>query len=518
MKRSAGLLVFLAALLAGFLGLGLSGGRSAAGGDRRELRIAYPTEPRSLDPVEVDDTFSEGVARRIFNCLVRHGPDLAPAPDLAEGWTVSADGRLVRFALRSGVRFHNGREMTAADAVWSLRRLLAKPIARRLRPLAAVESVGAPDARTVELRLSGPQPLLLDVLAMMPAAVVPPEEVERVGEDFGRRPVGTGPFRLAGWQRGSRLRLERFPEHFRGAPRLPAVVYRLIAEPSVRFQSYLRGDVDVCDVPLGRLGQVRQWPDHRSWPELITFYLGISFTREPCRGNLHLRRALNWAVDRRRLCGVILEGRGVPAKGVLPPGMPGYDPDLEGYRFDPAAARRELELAGFPEGRGLAPIQLYFRSEEDSRLMAVELQQQFRRAGIPVELVPTDWGYLRSMTRRSPPPLFRMSWVADYADPENFLFDCFHSSARGQSNRAHYASAEADRLLEAAAALPHGPARLAAFARAERRIVADAPWVFLYHRTAHLLVRPEVRGLTFTPLDAGQELPQADFAAVWKDD
>jgi peptide/nickel transport system substrate-binding protein/oligopeptide transport system substrate-binding protein len=346
---------------------------------------------------------------------------------------------------------------------------------------------------------------------------VPREEVERRGRDFARRPVGTGPFRLAAWTDNQRLYLERFDDHFAGSPELAAVEYLIKSEPAVRFQSYVRGDVDICDVPLGRLREVRSWADHRSWPELDIFYLGVSFTREPCRSNVHLRRALNWAVDRERLCRVILEGRAQPAKGVLPPAVPGYDPGLAGYRFDPAAAARELELAGFPGGKGLPIIDLYYASDNsDAHAVAVELQQQFRRADIRTELCARDQNDFKNLTKTDPPPLFRRSWVADYADPENFLWSCFHSSLAGSSNRVHYSDPETDRLLEAAAALPPGAERLAAWARAERRIVEEAPWVFLYHRSAHLLVRPTVRNLTFTPLDTGQELPWADFVRVRK--
>jgi peptide/nickel transport system substrate-binding protein/oligopeptide transport system substrate-binding protein len=468
--------------------------------------------------VEIAGTVPEGVARRIFNCLVRYHPeDLSIAPDLAESWKVSADGRSYAFTLRPGVLFHNRRELAAADVVWSLRRLADRKASRRFELLRGVEDCSAPDPRTVVIRLVRPDPLLLDTLAMIPCAVVPREEVERLGRDFARRPAGTGPFRLAEWADQRQLRLERFADHFAGAPLLSAVVYRVIPEPSVRFQAYLRGDLDICDVPLHRLGQVRRWADHREWPELDTFYLGISFTREPCGSNPHLRRALNYAVDRQRLCRVTLEGRAVPAKGVLPPALPGYDPELAGYGYDPAAAARELALAGFPEGRGLAPLDLYHTAEGDAKEVAMELQQQFRRAHIPVELVASDPAHLESLTLENPPPLFRRAWVADCAQAQNFLFNCFHSSMRGQTNRVYYADPEADRLLEAAAASPPGAERLAAWARAERKIVEDAPWVFLYHRSAHLLVRPGVRNLSFTPLDTGPELPQADFLRVRKE-
>ena len=247
------------------------------------------------------------------------------------------------------------------------------------------------------------------------------------------------------------------------------------------------------------------------------FYLGISLLDEPYGKNVHLRRALNHAIDRDRLCNDTLEGRGVPAKGILPPGMPGYSKELTGYSFDPEAVKRELAAAGYPEGKGLPTVDVYYDPKNDGQILAIEAQQQLRRASIPVNLHPIDFGHLLDLTAEDPPPLYRLGWIADYPDPDNFLYVLFHSSRAGQSNRVHYKSAEADRLLDAARAMAAGEERLAAYAAAEARIVEDAPWVFLYHRAGNLLVNPKVKGVTFTPLDSGPELPQADYVRIRKE-
>lgn len=542
MNRALGLLVFAGLVLAGFLALGLSGRREGPVDAAGTLRVGYPSNPTSLDPVTVTETVADGVARRVFNGLVRHAPDLSVVPDLAESWVVSPDGLTYTFRLREDVLFHNYRKMTAADAVWSLDRLADPAVSRKLELVEAVlgaaerradfaksgggkgwkpaplPGLSAPDNRTVVIRLARPWPLLLNQLAMSPAAVVPREEVEKRGVDFGHAPVGTGPFRVTGWLDNDHIALARFPDHFAGSPRLEGVTYRIVKDSSVRFDLYLHGDLDVCDVPVGKLAQVANLSDHRSWPMLSTVYLAVGADKPPCGASPHLRRALNYAVDRNRLCRVVLEGRCVPARGILPPGMPGHDPELAGYSFDPAAARRELELAGFPEGRGLLPIPLCYRADADGRRLVLELQQQFRRSGIPVEPRPMEQGALLKMTVSDPPALARLSWLADFPDPDNFLYVLFHSSQIGGCNRAHYSNPGADRQIEAARALPPGPERLAAYRRAERFLVEDAPWVFLYHSGAHILVKPEVRGLDrFSPLDTGVELPQADFVKVWKE-
>jgi peptide/nickel transport system substrate-binding protein/oligopeptide transport system substrate-binding protein len=543
MKRPLALIVFAAAVLAAFLALTLTGGRDGAAADGGVLHLPLPKNPKTLDPAGITDVYSDAVAQRIYNCLVRHSPDLEVVPDLAESWSVSEDGKVYTFRLRRGVKFHHGREMTSDDVVFSLTRL-ADPRCSRKRELvediegveeygAALEKVmngqegvrvpagpsglSAPDRYTVEIRLRRRWPIILHILAMSPCSIAPRDEMERLGEDFPLQPVGTGPFRVTRFSLNDRIDMARFDDHFAGRPRLSGLVYHIIEDRLVRFESYKSGELDVTDIPLGRFAEVVGRKDLHSWTQLNIFYLGIAMIKEPLGESLPLRRALNYAVDRERLCREVLESRAVPARGILPPGLPGYDPGLKGYSYDPEAVERELAAAGYPGGKGLPPIRLCFDPKNDGKPLAVELQQQFKRANIPVELHETDFNTLLDMTRQDPPPLYRLGWIADYPDPDNFLYVLFHSSRAGQSNRAHYKCAEADGLLEAARAMPTGPERAAAYSRAEARIVEDAPWVFLYHRAGHLLVSPRVKGVEFTPLDSGVELPQADFVRIEKE-
>ncbi len=557
MKRPL-ILVLLIVLAAGaFLGLALLGRKRRQADPAVSLRIPVAVNPSSLDPVKIVDVYESGVAERIFSTLVRHGPKLEILPDLAASWQVSEDGKTYTFKLRPDVRFHNNRLMVAADVVWSLNRLADPRVSRKMelveeiagvreridayralmakRPkgqaltaedkrelaklldLSALPGLSAPDTGTVVVKLRRPWPPFLHLLAMVPTAVVPREEVEKSGRAFGRRPAGTGPFRFVEWQENDRVFLERFEAYFGGKPRLEAVEYQIIKEPAMALQKYEKGDLDVCEVPSSKMNQIRGRSDHHRWSQLTTSYLGISMLKEPCGKNVHLRRALNYAVDRERLCKVVLQGKGVPAKGILPPGMPGYRSEMKGYSYDPEATKRELAAAGHPGGKGLKPIPLYYRADRDGQRIVKELDQQYRTAGIPVELRAVEWTYLKTLTRKDPPALFRIAWIADYPDPDNFLYVLFHGARAGQTNRVHYRSPKADAALDAARSMPAGPERLAAYGRAEELITGEAPWVFLYHQSADLLVKPNVKGLEFTPLDSGADLMKADFTGVYKE-
>ncbi len=523
------------------------------------LRVPINANPPTLDPTFVVTVVADGIDRRIFNTLVRHSPDesgrsLAIKPDLAESFECSDGGRLYTFRLRPGVKFHTGREVVARDVKWSLERLIFPDGYERLfeldRILGAqefreaarkwraslppgdsvyadwsaaglgVEGIRAPDKRTVEIELREPFAPFLSLMALTPAAVLPKEEVLRRKSDFGRFPIGTGPFRVAAHEPNSHILLERFDGYFEGPARLKGIFYRVVKENSVALQEYRAGRFDLSPVPMGMLREIKSDPslsgELSETSGLSTAYLGFNMESGPAAGNVHLRRAMAFAVDREYLCSAILDGAAVPAKGVLPPGIPAYDPELKGQRYDPDAARRELEAAGFPEGKGLPPLRLYYRADGEGRLVCHAIQMQLRRAGIAVDLRPLEWGTFLARTRRGECPIFRLAWVADYPHPHNFLHTLFHSLLAGETNRTRTRDPDIDRLADAALQ-ETDPAKSAELYRAaERRVLELAPWVVLYHGKTNLLIKRYVRGIRgrVTPLDVDTVLPGVDFHKV----
>ncbi len=502
-------------------------------------RLPLTDNPVTLDPALFTDVNSEGVARRIFNNLVKLDSKLQPVPDLAESWKVSDDGLTYTFALRKGVRFHNGREMVADDVRFSFERLLraetasqrawvVEPIAgaRELRDGKAQSLAGleTPDACTVVLRLKEAfsPALMLQLLAMGNAAIVPREEVQpRDGIPFGRRPVGTGPFRFVSWRDHDAVVLARNGQYFGGPAKLAGLRFRIIQESLVAWQEYLAGGLEHCAVPEGFLKEAQSGPQKgelRSTNTLSTQYLGIEMSHRPWGSNVHLRRALNYAVDREFLCEKILGGESAPAQGVLPPETPGCDPAPPGYSYDLERARSELREAGY--GPGLEPIArlpemtLYFNSRPPGAEVAQAVQADFQRIGIRVQLRALDLAALLEATDHQEPDLFRLIWAADFPDAESFL-RIFHSSLAGSAgNRARYSNPKVDDLLDRSRRELQPEKRAALLREAEKIIVEDAPWVFLSHGRTNLLVKPYVRGLELTPMDVGTSVNQVDFHGV----
>jgi peptide/nickel transport system substrate-binding protein/oligopeptide transport system substrate-binding protein len=302
-------------------------------------------------------------------------------------------------------------------------------------------------------------------------------------------------------------------------------------EEETRFQAYLNGDLDLIEAPFGRVASIKASNIGAQLlvnPMLDIRYHGINMDQRPLGGNppggisaeeaaraRKVRQAMNFAVDRDYLCQVILEGRAVPAKGVIPPGMEAFNTALEGYRFDPERAKRLLAEAGYPGGEGLPVLPYHFNSQPPNPMVAQALQEMLRRVGVRTELRQMDWGAYQNFIDEGKAKFFRLAWIADYPDPENFLYVLFHSKNAGpEGNNARYRNAENDRRLDDARSSVDPVRRLALWREAETRIVDDAPWVFLYHNATALIVKPYVKGLVLTGMDAGPEMQQADLTRV----
>jgi oligopeptide transport system substrate-binding protein len=404
--------------------------------------------------------------------------------------------------------------MTAHDVVYSLNRLADPGVSSRPGILASVTGISAPDDYTVTLTLARRSEVLLPALTMINAAVVPRAAVER--GDFGIRPVGTGPFEMDERESNRFIRLRRFDGYFRGPAALPSIEYRVLRDRAQGLMAFRSGEVDICEVPLSHLAALRQDPRMRArlleWRNLNTWFVWLDLRRPPFKDNAPLRRALNCAVDREYLCRELYEGLAVPAAGVLPPGTPGFDAGSRGYPFNPDEARRLLAEAGFPEGRGLPEIPIYYSDDPDRQPFVVKIARDLEAVGVRVRPAARESNSLRALIRDQGVEMYFHNWVADYPDPENFLYSLFHSSngkpGGNFTNYAHYDEPAVDRMMERAETL-RGAERIAAYREAERRVVEDAPAIFLFHRKSVILVSARVKGLTVTPMDAG-----VDFCGV----
>jgi peptide/nickel transport system substrate-binding protein/oligopeptide transport system substrate-binding protein len=429
-----------------------------------------PSDPPSLDPVHITDTVSHAVASELFDGLVTFDHNLKIQPAIAKKWAISGDGRTYTFDLHPGVRFHNGRRVRAEDFRYSFERLL-HPKTRSERTWILEKLKGARNfmagkaPRVTGINIQGPLKLqvtlerpfapFLALLAYPAASVVPQEAAERWGRRFSTHPMGTGPFRFREWFHDDRVVLEANPDYFQGSPYLDQIVFRVIPDEMARFQEFRAGNLEHTDIPTGFFQVIKEDPLLNgmliSQPSLGINAIQFNLEKPPFRGNRALRQAFNYSVDKEAIAKVILEGRVSPARSVLPPGMFAHNPELQGYPHNKEKSRRLLATAGYARGRGLPPLTLYYNTGLVNRQIAEFVQGALRELEVTIELRELDWPAYLNLVDRGDAPLFRLGWLADYPDPENFLTVLFHSRNIGsKGNLSRYANPRVDALLDRA--------------------------------------------------------------------
>ena len=470
-------------------------------------------DPASLDPARITDYYAVAVANQIFDGLVEFDTHLNVVPGLAQSWSASRDGIVWTFNLRKAVQFHNGREMTAEDVVYSLSRLLSPAVGSprswfldkvkgasafqdgSARELAGVRAV---DRYTVQITLSEPFTPFISILGLPHTSIVPKEEVERLGADFATSPVGTGAFRFLRWERDQEITLEANEHYFLGRPALDRVRFLIFPGNAVgsMITAFERGELEESPIPPERRQALLASNTYKliRKPVLSILLFGFNLERPPLNQR-EVRQAFNYAVDKIRMNREIQANRYVVARGILPPGMPGYNPEVQGYDYDPDKAKALLAQAGHPGGKGLTPVTIgsTLKSAE-IRQESEAVQQYLTNIGVQVELGGfEDWPAFQRALEQGETQIFRYAWYADYPDPDNFLYPLFHSQSA--NNYFRYRNPTVDGLLDEARKETDDLRRVKLYREAEQLILNDAPGVMFLHRTYEELFQPYIEGI-----------------------
>ncbi len=449
--------------------------------DDRLLRIAIPSDARTLDPAIAYDVVTWPLVRSLYHGLIDYDDDLNLVPWQAENWEVSVDGTVITFQLRTGIHFANGREVIADDYVFTLTRILRPSTlspgqgffrnivgAKDFQDGKAERVVGltAPERYVFEVKLVRPDPTFLHVLAMPFAYVVPRESVEDATRDFAQNPVGSGAFILARWDRGSLLRFERNPSYaWPERVRLDAFEIMVGGDGALHMMMFERGELDIANVtddgiPDPDFIRIMRDPEMRllveSQPLNATRYISLN-TEIPPFDDVLVRRAVNHAVNKERIIKLMSE-RGVAAKSVLPPGMPGYNPELTGYPHDPERARELLAEAGYPDG---FETDFWINAAVNTEArQAQSIQQDLAEVGVKAHIkAVTGATRIEAIGRRRTVPMAFFGWYQDYPDPSNFL-DVLLNGNRitdvNSNNVAFYSNPVVNDLLSRAPLAAHG--------------------------------------------------------------
>jgi peptide/nickel transport system substrate-binding protein len=499
--------------------LGLLAALAAAPAMAQNVTIAVGGAFSSLDPHFHNLTPNRALTQHLFDGLMEPDADLRPQPGLAHSLR-ALDETTWEVRLREGVRFHDGRPLTADDVAFTFARIPNVPnspssYAFFVRP---VRNVVVVDAHTLRLETNGPAPLMPALMSGF--SIIGRAQSEGMAtSDFnsGRAAVGTGPYRLVSFTPGDRAVFQRNEDWYGGRPTWARVTYRFIGNDSARLAALKAGDVDLIDqVPTRDVADLGR--DTRL--QVVTkagvrnIYLHLDQGREQTPGvadnqgrplaqnplrDVRVRRALSLAINREGIVRQIMDGQAVPSGQLLPAGSVGHDPELRPDPFDPERARALLAEAGFPQGFQLTLHGPNDRYVNDAQILQA-LAQMWARIGVRtrVEAMPSNVYFARSV--RDEFSVGLLGWGTGTGEPDsplgNLLATADRSRGRGATNRSLYSNPRLDAVLDRALATIELPAREALYREATRIAMEDLAIIPLHHQVNIWAAR---RGLLFEP-------------------
>jgi peptide/nickel transport system substrate-binding protein len=486
------------------------------------LTYTYQPEPTALSTIATTAVPVALISTKIYESLLEYdGPALDPKPGLAESWTVSRDHRTYTFKLRPGVKWHDGQPFTSADVKVSIERVV-KPFHSRggvyFKDLEAVET---PDPSTVVFRLKAPVPFFLQAFQPSESPIMPKHVLDKLDlsdakgirqSDLMQKPVGTGPFRLKGWKKGSHVILERNPAYWKpGRPYLDQVILRVIPDGAARAIALENGEVDLAPmnaVPqaeVARLAGLKHLVQSDDGTEGLgpIMWLEVNLRNKPL-GDARVRRAISLAVDRKKVVDVLWFGQGKPARGPIVSAGAWFDKTLKPLEYDPARANALLDEAGYRRGAGgtrFKLVQNFLPYGESWVRLAEYLKQELGKVGIEVETqsldlggwlkrVYTDWDYD-----------FTTNFTHNYSDPSIGVQRSFTSAniKKGASftNSMNYQNPRVDELFQQTTVETDPDKRRQAFAEIQQILQQELPviplmeiaYVHLWNKRVHDLIK-----------------------------
>ena len=510
-------------------GAGTSGGETGTAANQT-MTIAWGAEPPSLDPGLATDTTSSNVLLNIMDPIVRLDPKTNEAvPSLAESWDVSEDGKTVTYHLRQDGKWTNGDPVTASDFVYSWKRTLSPELAadyayqlygiegaidyngcsKNCDALADKVGVQAPDDYTLVVHLTSPQPWFIQQSAHHSFLAVNQSAVEQFGDKWtdAANIVTNGPFKVAKWEHDAELDLVKWDE-WRDADSvtLTSVPGKIIVDGTTRVQAFESGEVDVFDgagIPPDEIARLKETPEYEAYPSLGTYYYGFNIKNI---SDIHERRALSLAVNRQEIIDQIAQADQIPATGMSPQGISGFDTINPDSPWTPAAgdidaAKDELSQAADPK----TDINLFFNDAPGHKEIATAVQAQWQDLGINTTLKQQEWAqYLEFL---GPPPnqavdVYRLGWIYDFPDAINGLelWTCDSGN-----NNTNFCNKDFDALVEKARQTPDDTARYDLYAQMEDMLFGqdgELPILPIYWYTFPNLEKLSVKDtFNISPLD-----------------
>ncbi len=498
------------------------------------LRITYDHECESGDPRQTTADYI--IPLNIFDTLVTTvstedgGYELEPG--LAESWEISKDGKTYSMHLRQGVKFTNGEEVTSDDVLYTVDSML-DPERAALNSSWMDMIVGAQDvldgrAESVEgkgiiihddynfdIVLNDSYAPFLATLSVPGWSILNREACEAADEEgggpantvFGAEPeatIGSGPFILKEWVLNDYIYLEANEDYWRGAPEIDGILIKVVPDAETEKMLFDSGQIDIFDLDNAR-HLIPEYTESDEWKDNIvskitlgTSYLSINENIEPF-DDVRVRKALQMAIDRDTIREEMYEGTGENANGIYPPGLTGYNENLEEIPYDPEAAKELLAETGYADGFDMTITQT---ADDSSTLELNEIiQAQLAEIGVNVTIEQMDEASWYDIRATGELPMYMASWYGDFNDPDNFIYT-FFASSNNKSRSFNYSNTDAIKRIEAARHITDEEERIKEYQDLEKLVIQDdAAWIPLFHAEKIRVVQDRVKG--FVPHWAG---------------
>lgn len=486
---------------------GSSGGGSGggAGGDKT-FRIAVGIDPDTLDPAGMTTTTVANMVDYIVETLVKIDKDGNIKPGLAKSWQVAPDGRSITFELQEGVKFHDGTPFNADAVKFNIERILNPDVRMPLRAsYAVIERAEVVDEHTVTLHLKEPAPYLLGALTYTAAGMISPKSVNEHGNSMTayQHPVGTGPYVLKQYTKGSQLVLEKFQDYWGEKPYYDQVVFQIVPEAATRESLLLAGQVDMIILPpTSDIPALQNNPKVKVLlaPSDRSIFVAIN-TQHPALKDKRVRQALNYAVNKEEIIKNVLFGAADVMDAPMAKPLLGYC-QTGPYPYDPEKAKQLLQEAGATnlELKFVTPTGRYLQDYQAAQAIANFLQE----VGVKTSLSTMDWPTYQATVQVPPDKatvqLHILGWAPTFLDSQQQMlqFTKDNHPPKGLAS-SYYTNPRAEELVAQANREVDPEKRQQLYCEAARIIWEDAPWIFLWVQRFPIVHLAKVTNISYLP-------------------
>jgi len=472
----------------------LAGCGSKAGRGKDSIVVVTKADVRSFDTIFGNDQASHQVFCQIVEPLIRIGPDGKFVPCLAESITQPDDVTYL-IKLKKGVKFHNGEEMKASDVKFSLYRIAAQPCdIHYMFADVVLDSFQTPDDYTVTFKLKHPDAAFISYLAFGSVAIVNEKAVKEAGDKYGMSPVGTGPYKLVKWTKGTESVLERFDGYHGDKPTIKSITMKVVPEPTNRLVELESGGADIAyDIAVTDAERVQKDKNlqlFKTDASSITF-LGFNTKKKPL-SDIRVRQAIRYAIDTTSIAQSVYKGLCAPATNPMNPRCYFYDTTRAVSEYNVQKAKELLKEAGYPNG---FKVSITTDERKERTDMATIIQSQLAEIGITAEVKILEWGAYLSTCYAGEQELYMGGWTTFTPEPSISLTGTFSSATMGSGgNMAFYANPKVDKLLAAGRATSNVDERKKIYTELQKEITDQCTWVYLVYGVQIVGANKKIQG------------------------